>query len=984
MSPCAIPFPSPSNHSSLSISPTPSRSKALLPLNLSPIRSSNTHTTGDGNHERRRKATPIDPLVHPPPTPFDASRAQLDTGATKSSLAGEAGVSFRRQECGGAASFASTALQFDGMPHRKAPLYASMIASHGRSRRWEDVLFVFVQMLRDGAMPDKFLLPKILKACSELRNLRMGAAVHGYMVRTRLELDVFIGNSFIDMYAKSGDLASSRAVFDRMPEKDVVSWTALVNAYADAGLLDEASQVFESMRANGIAPDLISWNALISGFARNGEIDVALHLFEEMTANGPKPGANSWNGVISGSVQNGRLEDALEVFRGMCLHENPNAVTVASILPACSGLEALNLGKELHSYVIKKGIQINVFVGGSLIDMYRKCGKFEYAERLFLVLENKNATVWNEMIAAYANEDRMSEALELFRSMQEDGLKPDVITYNTLLAAYARKGQKDEIFRMLSEMSDMGLKPNVISMNALVSGFHHSGLTVEALELFRAMQLPAMPNLKNYEHPINMLRLSIQPNSVTITSVLSVCAGLELHNLGKEIHGYVLRNCFESNIFVSSALVDMYAKCEDMTSATKVFHEIRDKNTVSWNILMAGHNHSGEPEAALKLFPEMLEQNFLPSSITLMILLLACSNAAALRLGRELHGYIEKNRPDGYPVILASALIDMYAKCGSIADARLIFDCISQKDLAVWNTMMAGYLLHRMARDTVALFNEMEQSGIKPDHVTFTAVLSACNQEGFQDEGWKYFRIMEDVHGVAPTLEHFTCMVDIMGTAGLLEKSVNLITRMPFEPDACVWSTLLKACRLHSNYEIGQRAASALFELEPTNASNYIVLSNIFAMAGMWDSAMYIRNSMRDRGLRMVNACSWIHIGRRVHSFKAGDRSHPEIDKILDVWNKFAGKMRRAGYVPQDVMFCDDGKIDPFACYHTEKLAVCLGIISLHTRCQIRVLKNVRMCVDCHASIKFISEIDGRDILVKDGRLYHHFKDGMCSCREKW
>ncbi|WOL16739.1 pentatricopeptide repeat-containing protein [Canna indica] len=936
---CAIPSPSTTNSSPLIL---PSQSRPAIRRRLSSRSSANTH-----------------------------SNPQTRTGAR------DAASSRRLRDAADD--------PFDETPHRKAARsYAALIGAHCRSRRWRDVLSVLASMAADGATPDRFLLPKILKACSEMRDCRAGAAVHGYIITSPLEVDVFVGNSLVDMYAKCGDVASAHAVFDRMPERDVVSWTALVNAYADAGLLDEAEVIFQSMRENGVRPDLISWNTLISGFARNGETEMALCFLEDMRRNGIQPGANTWNGVISGLVQNGCFEDAVEVFREMCLHEKPNAVTIASILPACSGIGSLNLGQELHSHVIKNGTKTNVFVCGSLINMYIKCGKNAFAERAFQVLENRNETVWNTMIAAYVDDDKMSEALCLLDLMQKDGLVPDLITYNTFLAAYARMGERDKALKFMSEIFQKGLKPNIVSINALISGFHHSSHNKEALDLFRLMQLPHLVGSISYCLPVDIMDVLIQPNDVTITSVLSACADLKLHHSGKEVHGFLLRNNFESNVFVSSALVDMYGKCCDMSSATKVFHGIKDKNVVSWNVLMAGHNHNEHPEAALKLFVEMLEQDFCPNSITMMILLLSCSNTMALRVGRELHSRIEKDRPDGYPVGLLSALINMYAKCGSIEDAKLVFDCAVEKDLAVWNAMMAGYSLHRMTTGVLDLFRQMEQSGIRPDHITFTAILSACNREGFIEEGRKYFDVMEDVYGVSPTLEHFTCVVDILGTAGLLEESIDLIRTMPFEPDACMWTTLLKACRVHSNFEIGERAARALLELEPYNASNHIMLSNIFAMAGLWDSSLIIKNALRDQGLKMVNACSWIEIGKAIHSFKAGDRSHPQMEKILNLWNKLAANMSRDGYVPQNIVFCDQGEADPFICYHTEKLAVCLGIISLHGNSPIRVLKNVHMCIDCHSSIKFISKLVEREIFIRDGSFYHHFKDGACSCGDRW
>ncbi|XP_058078679.1 pentatricopeptide repeat-containing protein At5g04780, mitochondrial-like [Magnolia sinica] len=877
---------------------------------------------------------------------------------------------------------------FDAIPERTVAVYAALIGSYCRLQRWVDVLSVFGLMVRDGIEPDKFLVPTILKACSGLEALRIGEMLHGFVIRKRLELDVFVGNSLIDMYAKCGDSDSSLRVFDMMAERDVVTWTALVSAYADAGLLEEAAEVFQSMQLSGVDPDLISWNTLISGFAQNGESEKALHLLEEMRDRGLKPGVNSWNGIISGCVQNGFFEDALDLFGEMCLFENPNAVTIASIIPACLGLQALDLGKEMHCYAIKREFQKNVYVGGSLLGMYSKCGRSDYAERVFAEMENKNTSVWNEMIAAYVNEGKMKEAMELLWLMQNDGLKPDLITYNTLLAGYARNGQKDEALELFPETGRMGLKPNVVSMNVLISGFQQSSLSSFALNLFRVMQFPKEIVLQdpkgNMPLPVEMSEMSIQPNAITITSALAACSDLNLWRQGKEIHAYILRNWFECNVFVSSALVDMYSKCQDMDSAAKSFHRISDKNTVSWNILMAGHNHNKKPEATLNLFLKMLEEGYIPSSITLMILLSACSSIAALRLGRELHSFTVKSGFHESAVTLASAIIDMYAKCGSILEARLVFNNTVQKDLPLWNAMISGYSMHGMPKDAIVLFKQLEASGIKPDHITFTAVLSACSHEGLVEEGWKYFNYMEAVYEIKPTLEHYTCMVGIMGGAGLLKEALDFMKKIPYEPDACMWATLLRACRVHSNLEIGEIAAKALFELEPSNASNYIVLSNIYAMTGMWDAARNVRIAMRARGLMTVRACSSIDVSNVIYTFQAGDSSHPELEKILDAWYRLAEEMEWAGYVPHDVIFDDEQDADPFSCFHTEKLAICFGIISSHSRGPVRISKNARMCIDCHTSTKLISKIEEREIFVRDGCFYHHFKDGICSCRDKW
>lgn len=880
------------------------------------------------------------------------------------------------------------------IPARTAALYASLIGSLVRAQQWGDALSAFASMVGEDLKPDKFLLPKILKACSELESLHGGAAVHGYMLKRwqELQVDAFVGNSLITMYGNCGDPVSAQKMFDEMPHRDVVSWTALLMAYTAADQLEDAAKVFSAMRAEGVKPDLISWNALISGFARKGETSAALGLLEAMREDGVEPRTNSWNGVLSGFVQSGCFEDAIDVFVDLRSHGGAaNPVTIAAVLPACSGLRLPGLGRALHAFAVKNAFSGNVFVGGALIDMYMKCGDWRDAEQVFSSMEKKTAAVWNEMVAGWANQGELEKAVEFLKAMAEDGPKPDVITYNTVLAAYARNGKKDEAFRLVSEMGKMNLKPNIVSINALIAGFQQRGLSEEALGLVRVLRClrEPQPHLRTSsaaidDFPLEMLSPSIKLNAVTVTSILAACSDLKAQHHGMEVHGFVLRNGLESNVFVSAALIDTYAKCENMGHAVKVFCGARERNTVTWNTMMAGYNSTGEPENALKLFPEMLCEGHAPSSVTLLILLRACSTMAALALGRALHGHAIKGMLQDPPFLgIQSALIDMYAKCGSIREARLAFDSAGEKDLAAWNAMISAYSLHRIAGESISLFKEMDKSGTSPDRFTFASILSACRQEGFMEVGWKYFNLMEEIYGVKPELEHFTCMVGIMGGAGLLEEALNFIRRMPFEPDACTWAALLRACRAHSDHEIGCEAATALFELEPGNASNYIILSNIYTTVGMWDSAMDVRLIMRSRGLKPPATCSWINLRHKAHAFEAGGRPHPEVDRILEEWDRLALEMERLGYFPQDPCLGKE-ETDPFSCFHTEKLAICYGLISLPAGCPVRVSKNVRMCIDCHTSAKFISKIDGREVLVRDGCLYHHFIGGVCSCGDRW
>lgn len=545
---------------------------------------------------------------------------------------------------------------FDNIPNRTISTYASLIGSYCRSEKWEEMFLVLGSMIDEGMLPNAYLVPTILKACSSMKLLRGGKMIHAFITRREFDSDVFIGNALIHFYSSCGDLRSSTSVFNNMKVRDVVSWTALVSAYMEEGLLDDAKEIFNSMPLSGVKPDLVFWNALISGFARNGETALALKSLEDMQEKGLKPQIDTWNGIISGCVQNGLFEDALHVLHDMlCFPEKPNSVTIASILPACAALKDLDLGRAFHGYALKHELSRNHHVEGSLIGMYSKCQKLDYAEKVFSKAPNKNSSVWNEMIAAYVDEGKVEKAMKLLRLMQNRGPKPDLITYNILLAGHARYKGKSEIHKLLSEMNEMALEPNIISWNVLISGFQQSGLSYEALKVFQ--------NLQSH---------ICSPNSTTIVSALAACADSNLWRQGKEIHGYTLRHSFESNIYVSSALVDMYMKNEEVESATKVFSRTVDRNTISWNNMIAGCVKNRQVEMAVKLFYEMLIEGHKPSAITFLILLPACAESMTIRLGRQLHAYVVKSHLQDFNDNIASALEGMYAKISGIVEAKQV------------------------------------------------------------------------------------------------------------------------------------------------------------------------------------------------------------------------------------------------------------------------------------------------------------------------
>jgi len=510
---------------------------------------------------------------------------------------------------------------------------------------------------------------------------------------------------------------------------------------------------------------------------------------------------------------------------------------------------------------------------------------------------------------------------------------------------------------------------DVVSWNAMIAGYVQNGQGGESLKLFSQMQLAGM-----------------KADSVTVSSILPACANLADLEQGKKIHDYITSSGFESDVFVGSALVDMYAKCRSIENARHVFDKMSRRDVVTWNSMIAGYAQNGLGNEALMLMYKMQLSGMKPNSVTVMSVLSVCTNLAALQQGKEIHGLIIRDGLES-DVIVGSALVVMYAKCGNIIIARQVFDRIPQRDVALWNAIISGYAMHGRGEETLKLFYEMQQARIAPDGITLTSVLSACSHAGLVNEGWQYFRSMSRDYGIMPTVEHYACMVDLLGRSGCLSEAQHFINKMPLEPDACVLGALLGACRVHGNIELAECVAERLFVLEPQNAGNYVLLSNIYATAGRGDDVAKIRKMMRDRGLIKNPGCSWIEVDNKVHAFYVGDKSHPQAEVIYAMLESLAGQMKDAGYAPnmnfvlQDVEEEDKGLV---LYGHSEKLAIIFGLINTCPGTSIRVINNLRMCGDCHHTTKFISRFVRREIFVRDTNRFHHFRDGICSCGDYW
>ncbi|XP_057861161.2 pentatricopeptide repeat-containing protein At2g13600 isoform X2 [Cryptomeria japonica] len=438
---------------------------------------------------------------------------------------------------------------------------------------------------------------------------------------------------------------------------------------------------------------------------------------------------------------------------------------------------------------------------------------------------------------------------EIHYWIDRNGIELDVFVGSALVDMYAKCGCMDEAQHVFDKMSHR----NVVSWTAMISGYWQNGLASEAIRLFNEMRIAG-----------------VILDSVTLMNVLPACAHLAALQQGKVVHGCIIKNNFSGNVSVGTSLLDMYAKCRSFEDAQQLFDKMSERDVILWNAMIVGCAQNGDTDKALRLFHQMQLENVTPNLVTIVSVLPACAHLAALQQGKWMHAYIIRSGFES-DVSVGNCLIDMYIKCGSVEVAGQLFERMSQRSVVSWTVMILGYGMHGQVEDALNLFSQMQQTGMKPDHVTFTAVLSACRHAGLLDKGRQYFDSMNQDYCVPPRMEHYACMVDLLGRAGHFDEAQDLMKKMPLQPDNNVLGALLGGCRIHHNVELAEHVSRQLFEIDPKNAGNYVLLSNIYAAAGQWHGVAKIRTLLKERGLKKIPGSSWIEIRNSVHAFLGGE-----------------------------------------------------------------------------------------------------------------
>ncbi|OMO81037.1 hypothetical protein CCACVL1_12650 [Corchorus capsularis] len=644
-----------------------------------------------------------------------------------------------------------------------------------------------------------------------LECVRANDVYHAKQLQSHMELhcftptDTFLHNRLLHLYAKFGKISDARNLFDRMPLKDIISWNAMLSAYAKSGSIENLTAVLDQMPIR----DSVSYNTVIKGLAGNGLSCKALEVFVRMNREGFEP----------------------------------TDYTHVSVLNACSRLFDLRRGKQIHGRIVVGNLGRNIFVCNALTDMYAKCGLIDRAWWLFDRIIDKNVVSWNSMISGYLKNGQPEKCIDLFQKMRGNGFKPDEVTLSNVLCAYSQSGLIDE--------------------------------------------------------------------------------------------------------------------------ASNVFSMIKNKDKICWTAMIVGYTQNGKEEDALNLFNKMLSEGVNPDNFTLSNVVSSCAKLAFLCHGQAVHAKAILLRVDN-DLLVSSALVDMYCKCGAIRDARLVFDVMPSRNVVSWNAMIGGYAQNGQDLQALSLYKKMLQENLKPDSITFVAVLSACNHAGLVEEGRRYFWSISEQHGSVPTLDHYSCMISLLGRSGCVREAVDLIRNMPHEPNSLIWSTLLSVCAIKGDIEHGEMAAKFLFEMEPLNAGPYIMLSNMYAASGRWEDVATVRSLMKSKNVKKIAAYSWIEVDNEVHKFVAEDRTHPETEIIYKELSRLIKKFQEAGFMPDTKLVLhnvvEEEKLASI-CYHSEKLALAFGLIKKpQATTPIRIMKNIRVCGDCHVFMKFASKIIGREL----------------------
>ncbi|KAH6793782.1 Tetratricopeptide repeat superfamily protein [Perilla frutescens var. hirtella] len=810
-----------------------------------------------------------------------------------------------------------------------AYMWNTIIRAMTHSRKYGKALEFYAEMRELGVKPDNYTFPSVINACGNLMDFQKGRVVHEHVAELGFEFDLYISNALIDMYARCDVLGHAQEVFDGMPHRDIVSWNSLIAGYTSNGYFKKALEVYHQLRLVGLVPDSFS---------------------------------------------------------------------LSSVLLSCGGLGEVVEGEIVHCLAEKLGTRSHVIVSNGLLSMYFKFDMLVNCWTIFSEMVRRDCVTWNTIICGYFESGLYQESIRLFSEMVIHS-KPDILTITSVLRACTYVGDLNMGRCVHDYMLSNGYECDIVATNIIINMYAKCGDVLQASQVFenaKTQDLVSCNSLlggyvenQSYHEAMELFRrmkINFQPDFVTYVTLLSICSELTNLNFTEELHCEIIKQGFDSTQIVGNALVGVYAKCGKMEDSFKQFENMKFRDTVTWNSIIAFCSHSENSILGLRMLSRMRLEGTTPDIPTFLSSLSLCSILMAKRQGKEMHGCIFRFGFDSN-IPIGNALTEMYSNTGSLKYSTLVFEQMKERDLVSWTTIISSYGMYGEGRKALEAFEHMKAAGILPDHIVFVAVIYACSHSGLVQEGRAYFEQMKKEYNIVPRMEHYACIVDLLSRSGLLAEAEEFVASMPLKPDASIWGVLLSACRANGDLKIAERVAEHVLQLNTSDPGYHVLASNVYATLGRWDQVRMIRKSLKANGLKKDPGCSWLEIQNRVYYFGAGNRFFKKYKEVIELLDVLSGLMAKEGYAA-DLKFVlhdveEDEKLD-MLCGHSERLAIAFGLLHTKPGSPLLVMKNLRVCGDCHTVTKYISKIMNREILVRDANRFHLFKDGTCSCRDHW
>ncbi|CAH8252879.1 unnamed protein product [Arabidopsis lyrata] len=823
-------------------------------------------------------------------------------------------------------------------------------------------------LFQQGSKVKRSTYLNLLESCIDSGSIHLGRILHA---RFGLfpEPDVFVETKLLSMYAKCGCLVDARKVFDSMRERNLYTWSAMIGAYSRENRWREVSKLFRLMMEEGVLPDDFLFPKILQGCANCGDVET---------------------------------------------------------------------GKLIHSVVIKLGMSSCLRVSNSILAVYAKCGEWDFATKFFRRMKERDVVAWNSVLLAYCQNGKHEEAVELVEEMEKEGISPGLVTWNILIGGYNQLGKCDAAMDLMQKMENFGITADVFTWTAMISGLIHNGMRYQALDMFRKMFLAGVvPNAVTIMSAVSacsylkVINLGSEVHSIAVkmgfiddvlvgnslVDMYSKCGKLEdarkvfdsvknkdVYTWNSMITGYCQAGyCGKAyelftrmqdanvrpNIITWNTMISGYIKNGDEGEAMDLFQRMEkdgkvQRNTATWNLIIAGYIQNGKKDDALEIFRKMQFSRFMPNSVTILSLLPACANLLGTKMVREIHGCVLRRNLDAIHAV-KNALTDTYAKSGDIGYSKTIFMGMETKDIITWNSLIGGYVLHGSYGPALELFNQMKTQGIKPNRGTLSSIILAHGLMGNVDEGKKVFYSIANDYHIIPALEHCSAMVSLYGRSNRLEEALQFIQEMNIQSETPIWESFLTGCRIHGDIDMAIHAAENLFSLEPENTVTENIVSQIYALGAKLGRSLEGKKPRRDNLLKKPLGQSWIEVRNLIHTFTTGDQSKLCTDLLYPWVEKMCRVDNRSDQYNGELLIEEEGREETCG-IHSEKFAMAFGLISSSRapKATIRILKNLRMCRDCHNTAKYVSKRYGCDILLEDTRCLHHFKNGDCSCKDYW